>query len=641
MAIVEMQKLKLLGFNIQKDKILDDLFRSQEIQLKQVNEIDNTFLDIDQECLSNYENLKSRLKSCIDFLEKLLDEKNVKFEQVLDLDLKDFAEKKRGGIISKTQILKDLEKVEKLRDFQNQIISKINYNKSLIINLSKYKCVKESFDEFKDTKNVFILLGYIPVQNISYAKKVFSEEQLVEFELFDNGVLKICFHLSNFEKINNELKDIGFVKCTFDYSCNAHNKITEINNQIKNLQESLDKSKKDIQNYVNYLRDYKIFYDYLNLLIQKINANNMVRSTNKCFVLEGYLQVSSKEKIENILKNYNVEYEFVKVSKTDNPPIVLKNLKIIKPYEFITNMYSPPNYREIDPNIFLALFFSIFFGFVMADIGYGILLVLFGSLLYFTQKKYNSFKSLVGILSICGIFTIVFGILFGSFFGVSNQMWEVVPKAVLPNPAQDVISMLGICLSFGIIQIMFAFFLRAILLIKEKQILQSIFNGFMWEVFFVGLIFISLDFAGIIYNFQKLGLILLFFSILVIAISNLFINKGLNRLTKSFGSIYSIINIFSDILSYARLFGLMLSGAIISTIVNDLASSFFTSSTLFPIGILIVVIGHSFNLAIGVLGAYIHVSRLQYIEFFSRFYTGEGELFKPFGWSFDYVYLKK
>ena len=161
----------------------------------------------------------------------------------------------------------------------------------------------------------------------------------------------------------------------------------------------------------------------------------------------------------------------------------------------------------------------------------------------------------------------------------------------------------------------------------------------MWDFFFVGLILFVLEFAGVYVGLGTVGIYLAVGSVAISVIGIAFINKGFDRFTKAFGAVYGIINIASDILSYARLFGLMLSGAIIGSIFNDLAAGFLTSPITFIIGAVILVIGHSFNIAMGALGGYIHVARLQYIEFFSRFYEGEGELFVPFGTDFSYVNL--
>ena len=151
----------------------------------------------------------------------------------------------------------------------------------------------------------------------------------------------------------------------------------------------------------------------------------------------------------------------------------------------------------------------------------------------------------------------------------------------------------------------------------------------------------ALEFAGVYVGLGSIGIALAGSSVAISVIGLFATNKGFDRISKSYGSLYSIIGLFSDILSYARLFGLMLSGAIIASIVNQLASGFLTSISTMAIGGIILLIGHSFNLAMGALGAYIHVARLQYIEFFSRFYEGEGELFVPFGSNFSYVKLIK
>ena len=275
----------------------------------------------------------------------------------------------------------------------------------------------------------------------------------------------------------------------------------------------------------------------------------------------------------------------------------------------------------------------------MADIGYGLCLIAFGFLMALKQKRQTGFKKLMNVIAIGGLFTVIFGVLFGSFFGVSHETWKFVPPAVLPNPVDSVITLLVACLAAGVVQIMVSFVLKGILLIKRKQVATAIFTAFVWDFFFVGLALFVLDFAGITKGLGTIGIIVALASVAISVIGTAIISKGFERFTKAFGALYGIINLFSDILSYARLFGLMLSGAIIGSIVNDLASGFLSSPTTFIVGVIILGIGHSFNLSMGALGGYIHVARLQYIEFFSRFYEGEGELFVPFGTDFSYVNL--
>ncbi len=645
MAIVEMIKLKMLGLNSQKDKILDSFFKSKLVQLKKVENLDNTTFAIDKQSLENYENYKNRLKIAIEYISNYFYENKISYSNDIDLQIEQFElkSKSRSGVISKTKIQNQLEKLEKIIDKTSEIDKEMRAKENLIKKLLAYTSIKEKFSDFRKTKFASFLLGTFPLQNVTFLQEfIASHDDLASFEINGNEVIKVYTHNSILEDLEKKLYELGFVKCQFNFDENASSLITNLKKQIEMLKVEKEKLLNNIKSYKDCLNDFKVCYDYLNFCEEKINADNLVASTQSCFFLEAYLPKYEKEKIERVIKKsgVDVEFEFVKLSKNETPPTLLKNNSIVKPFEFITNMYSPPNYYEIDINFLVTFFFSVFFGFVIADMGYGLLLLIIGAILYFNSKKYTSFKSLMGIISIGGLFSILFGYLFGSFFGITNDIWNLIPVAVFPNPSKDVITMLGICLAFGVVQIMVSLLLKGILLIRQKNYVEAFFSGFIWEVFFIGLFIFALDFAGVIYNYQNLGLILMVFSILISFFGLLFFGSGLTRLSKSFGALYGIINIFSDILSYARLFGLMLSGAIISSIVNDLSTPFFDNISTIFIGVIILLIGHTFNLAMGVLSAYIHIARLQYIEFFSRFYTGEGELFSPFGWSFNYVNLK-
>ena len=219
-------------------------------------------------------------------------------------------------------------------------------------------------------------------------------------------------------------------------------------------------------------------------------------------------------------------------------------------------MYSAPKYGELDPNGILALFFSIFFGFIMADIGYGLVLVVFGLILALKQKKKTGPKQLWTVIAIGGLFSVLFGIGFGSFFGLSHENFWLVPQAIIPNPVDNVMTLLIACLGAGIVQIMVSFILQGILLIRRKKVFDVICFAFSWDFFFVGLILFALDFMGITSGLTMVGIIIALSSVAICLIGQIVKNKGFNKFTKSFGALYGIINMFSDILSYARLFGL-------------------------------------------------------------------------------------
>ena len=273
--------------------------------------------------------------------------------------------------------------------------------------------------------------------------------------------------------------------------------------------------------------------------------------------------------------------------------------------------------------------------------GYGLLMILGGGFLWLKNgKKKGMIGKLGGVFAVGGIFTIIWGFLFNSVFGFGPLPFKVMPDlqgtemswslAGIKVPALLIISML-----LGVVQLGAGYLCKAIQCWRRKQILDGVFDGLVWTVFSVG---VELAIVGFVKEFHVsiLGIIggaTAGVSLLVAMLTAGRKEKVLGKFTKGFGAAYGVINYASDILSYARLYGLMLAGAVIAGIVSDNSVNLITSGNVaFAIlGVAIMLIGHIFNLAIGLLGAYIHDARLQYVEFYGRFYEGEGELFAPLG----------
>ena len=632
MAIVEMSKLKLVALSADKEKILNELFKTRCVELKKTINIDGTACNFCEEKYDSLQVLYEKISNSIEVVQNAVG--RVEKEDFLDLSAEEFL---NGNFDCK----KTLEQIELL---QKEISNLKRENEKIVTRRATYEpylCLSEKFSEFKSTKHVDIYIGILPEGNSERLPEVLKDCPLTVVEVCgDEGrVLKVVCHKSESVVVSRGLAEVGFSKCPFDFEKTSKALVSECQNEIIRNNNKISACEKSLKGFASSIKSLKLSLDHTKFCMEKLDAENLVRSTKKTFVLEGYLP---KEKIGFVDKSLDklgvcMEKDFSEIPKNETPSTLLKNNKIVRNFEFVTNMYSSPNYRELDPNGFLTFFFSLFFGFVMADIGYGLVLVLFGTFVGAMQKRENSFKKLCGVLAVGGVFAIIFGILFGSMFGVENEVWSIVPPRIMPNPTKDVIAMLGICLGAGAVQIMVSLALKAILLIRRKQMAEAIFSALVWEGFFVGMGIVALNFAGLIEGMEMIGICVAGASVLISVVGLVATQKGINRLTKSFGAVYGIINIFSDILSYARLFGLMLSGAIIAGIVNQLAVPFFDNIATYLVGVAILLIGHGFNLSMGCLSAYIHVARLQYVEFFSRFYEGEGELFKPFGSEFSYV----
>jgi V/A-type H+-transporting ATPase subunit I len=250
-----------------------------------------------------------------------------------------------------------------------------------------------------------------------------------------------------------------------------------------------------------------------------------------------------------------------------------------------------------------------------------------------------------------GIPTLIFGLLFDSYLGVPlMQNLNLIEKPFLPDPIKDSSVLAGIsvptlllmCLGMGVIHIMASLCVSAIIQFKNGKIIDGICDGLIMVLFLFGLFTFVLDGVIETINFGIVPIITMVGAVVLGAVTAGRHVKGFGKFTKGFGFVYGLINYMSDILSYARLYGLMLSGAQIAQIVsNQLALPMASNGIGGLIGcILIMFVGHAFNVAMGLLGAFIHGARLQYVEFFSHFYEGDGELFKPLGRNFEHIYLK-
>lgn len=644
MSVVEMQKIKLYGASADKNKILNALFETQLIELKTVDEIENTDINFNDEAYTTLENKRAKLERAIQTIETSLDLLPKKQKPVIEKDFDLTCEEFEKIVLRKDEIDLVLAKLDEILNKQSDIKKERTNIENRISSLNPYISVLESFSDFTSTKNTTIMLGILPQNAIKEFDNFLRDCPLTTYETAGDGtILKIYSHNSESFIVTKKLNELGFNKANFDLKTNAEETIKLLKLRLTELEAEDKKLLQNLQEFESCLKELKTMHDYIKFCMTKEDAENKFRSTKQAFVLEAYFAKANKDKLDKKLSNSNlsVEYEFLDIDENETPPTITKNNKVVGQFEFVTNMYSAPNYREIDPNIFIAFFFSIFFGFVMADIGYGLILIAFGLFMALRQKRNTGFKQLMFVIAIGGVFTIIFGALFGSFFGLSHEQFFLVPPATIPDPVNNVLTLLVSCLVAGIVQIMVSLALKGIMLIKQKQILNAIFTAFCWDIFLVGVALFLLEYGGMIKGITLIALIIAGVSAVIGAFGQIFTNKGFNRVSKSFGALYGIINYFSDILSYARLFGLMLSGAIIASIVNDLASGFLTSASTFIVGVIILAIGHGFNISMGALGGYIHVARLQYIEFFSRFYTGEGELFVPFGTDLNYVKLKQ
>ncbi|MDD6926806.1 MAG: V-type ATP synthase subunit I [bacterium] len=662
-----MSRLKLAGLTKEKDIILNALASTGLAEIKSTELLPDTEFTEQPEKKANTEKKLSELAECIEFVstysERYAKEHKVKESAggEIEMEFNSFANAGKD----EERVLSVAARVKAVNDKIFSARNSITQCETTLRQVEPYLNVKEKFCQFADTKLAKIYFGAIPSDKIKEFKAIFDGEEAVDYEEWEsNGdftAVLVAAHRDVSENVLPTLNSIGFQRCPFAGETTSE-KIKQYNEkEIKSLEKEIDEAEKELFSFKDELGSMKILADYYSFELEKINAMEKAPGTATSFVLEAYVPKDGQKKVAETLDGCTdyVCYEFFDVDKDEMPPTLMKNNKVVKNFEFVTNMYSAPNYREQDPNPIMSIFFSIFLGFIMGDAGYGLIMAIGGFIYAARIKRDTGMKRLANVIGIGGLFAIVFGVMFGSYFGFSPVPSDsnpftipFLPNPIMPDAQKDLSSLAGItvpsvlliALGMGIVQLMASNAFKAYSEFKLGHVADGLFFGVVWVFFLGGMGVMILGLVSEL-NMSYLavpGAIVACASLFIAAVTAGIHEKGIGKFTKGFGAVYGIINYLSDILSYARLYGLMLSGAVIAQIVSGQGMLLLTNGNpIFAVlGVVVIIIGHVFNLAMNVLGAYIHDARLQYIEFFSRFYTGDGELFAPLGSKRKYVYLK-
>ena len=648
-----MSKLNLAAMNYDRDCILNALQRTRAAEIKLHYDAENT-----DAMAADTENLRDYLDKTEGALSLLVSEADAynKENKVKSDDLKD------GFDVSYTQFTA----AKDMRSEMDSLVNTINglnlRKKELLSELNKtvklkeealiYSAVDSPLEDFTDTRRVKIKLGTMPLPLADNFSAACAAAPLIQCEMLGSDAENAVFaaHKSVSDTAEGILQESGFVPCPFSGSRSGKEVYDDILCSEEKIRADLKENSEKMYSLAPRVRDMKIYCDYLGFELEKANLSDKLRCTQKTFLLEAYVPKEAQDSVREELSSATnaVYFEFSEPAEDEIPPTLLKNNAAVKNFEAITNMYSPVSYREFDPNTVMALFYSVFLGFIMADVGYGLLMFVIGGFIYLRSKRDTGLKRLSGVFAIGGIFAVVWGLLFNSFFGMQPPFMPTL----LPDPQKEMWTVMGIkipavliiSLLLGMVQLCAGYLCKAVQCWRRNHIADGIFDGLVWAVFTVG---VALAVVGLVDQFKApklityIGGITAGASLLCAMLTAGRKEKLLGKFTKGFGAAYGVINFASDILSYARLYGLMLSGAVIAQIVSRYAVDFITggNAMLIILGAVLMIVGHGFNLAIGLLGAYIHDARLQYVEFYGRFFEGEGELFSPLGSDFKYVNL--
>ena len=518
-----------------------------------------------------------------------------------------------------------------------------------------YRNLEIPFSSFAGTPRVKYFFG--TVENASEDMFDHIGESCVKI----SGKVILVAVMKNAEKETEEfLRGIEFTFCPFlNEDVSGKELYTRLLEEKKRLLEHAACADEEEFALADGLRLLKVYCDRVGYELEKATeVSERMLATERTVLLEAYAPKGSEEEIAAALAEAtdSAYFDFVEPDENEMPPTLMQNNEVVKNFEAVTNLYSPPNAKELDPTLIMGLFYSVFLGFIMGDIGYGLFMILGGGILWWKNRvRDNGLKRLSAVFTIGGIFAVFWGILFNSFFGI-----EILPVRVMPPLLEGdtnwtilgigIPALLIVALEIGVLQLFAGYICRAVQAWRRGKVWDGILDGVVWALFSVG---VGLAIAGLVEEadmkiLSLVGGITAGATLLIAILTAGRKEKLLGKFTKGFGAAYGVINYASDILSYARLYGLMLSGAVIAEIISDYAlmgrdggvgMMMSGNAGLVILGAVLMIVGHVLNLALSLLGAYIHDARLQYVEFYGRFYEGEGELFSPLGSKHDHVFI--
>ena len=391
--------------------------------------------------------------------------------------------------------------------------------------------------------------------------------------------------------------------------------------------------------------------DYYNSLSTRYNGMSKSEETESTMLTTFWVPVSKTQELSEKINSVSTDIELVlnDPAPDEEPPSLLNNGDKVRPFNILTELYSSPTYRGIDPTPLLAPFFWLFFGMCLGDAGYAI--VLFGLIMY-VLKKYkkvsSGLKEFLRLFLFCSVSTFLYGVISGSFFGdfIDAFLPPLVPvknALMLVDPMKNPMQVLGISLLLGVIHLMFGLLIAAYDKMRNHNFIDAIGNDISWFLFIVGLCLFGVTMGGMLpAHFEQIGAVMAGLGAIIIF---LYAGKGerniFKRIISGFLALYGATSYLGDILSYSRLLALGFGSAVIGVVINllgGLASDIPYVGWL--IAVVVVVGGHIFSIAINLLGSFVHPLRLQYVEFFGKFYTGGGEPFTPLTLSQEYVNVK-
>ena len=635
-----MKRLRLLGMESEREALLKAM---QDMECVEISSIDGSeealksgFAKPDDKALMSAQEASRAYRTALASLDRFAPEKKGMFRKRQGVSRAAFfsAESEENARTAAETINKDTRRL-------GEIESERTKNEALRATLAPWLTVDAPLGGADGALAVFFGTAGLNVTDDALKALADSLDGLLTWQQASSDrslrYLLVMCHGSVKERALSALRDLGFSTVSFRGMTGT---AKENDKALAENLAALEKERQEIEQRIAGLGGKREALleasDRAAIALRREEAKSRLVGTDKVFLLEGWLPADHCAALEKALEPFTCAIETREPTEDEYPqvPVQLKNNKLTRPLNMVTEMYSLPAYGTLDPNPLMAPFFILFYGIMMADMGYGLLMMIASVIISKKYRPKGTSGELFSLLGLCGISTFIMGALTGGFFGdfLTQLVAIVSPGTVfaLPklfDPLDDLTMILIGSMALGMVQIVTGMAISLIEKCKRKKFLDAFFEEITWWIVFIGIALLALG----------KGAAVLYVGCALVLLGPIVQGKGWGKLTGVFGSLYNhVTGYFGDILSYTRLMALMLAGSVIAQVFNMLAAM---PGNVIAF-IIISMLGNAMNFGLNLLGCYVHDLRLQCLEFFNKFYVDGGKPFRPMTLDTEYVDLQ-
>ena len=655
MAIVKMSKFDLVVFAEQRAKVLKKLQKFKEVSFVDIelhdengklskDAVEGVTKYVNNEELTHIDERLYQLSNAISLIKKY-DERKTRLRDVIHGN-----ENYTFDELAKKVLSYDWKKVSselnKIGTQYSQIKSEISKKYMRYDEIDLWERLDVNPKELKNLKKVNTFLGTVPIKlkgtfidGISKLDKTYYEElKIVKDEVYYLVISSIDENEK--EKLTEVFRNSSFTVENLDIDAVPQDYKNGLQKEISELKKEKRRLKAQIKTYSEDLTDLQAVYEYMQNKKLRIVESEKLAQTENTILIKGWIPTEKVSEFEKVIKDEAGDNYYLTFTDADRDdatvPIKLKNGKVASTFENLTGMYAYPRYNEIDPTPLFTPFYILFFGMMGADVGYGLVLLFATMFVLKVVNLSSQMRKSIKFFFYLSFSVIFWGLLYGSYFGATIPgMWRLV------DPASQYNDLLIGSILFGVVHIFVGLAIKAYMLIRDGKSLEAVYDVLFWYMALIGgmlfLIFKLMNLSAVVANVSMW--------VMIAGMAGIVLTGG--REAKGVGaklggglySLYGISSYVGDFVSYSRLMALGLSGGFIASAINMIAgmiSGSWVGMIFIPV---ILIAGHLFNMFLSFLGAYVHTSRLMYVEYFGKFYEGGGKPFKDFRTENKYINL--